>query len=275
VTSAMRRNDEHRVAAGTPRPGAPWDALAAELDVWAAAGRTATLWWRDDDADAASPALERLLALQRQTGAPLALAVVPQRLDPSLARLLADCDGVSVLQHGYSHDNFAAPGERKIELDGSRPGPYVIADLATGQQALDALPGWLPVLAPPWNRIAPYLIPMLPELGYRGISTLGARDRRCPVAGLACNNVHIDPIDWRGRTGPAGGFAGEEAALAALTAHLADRREGRADADEASGLMTHHRVQDPATWDFVRQLIAETTAHPAARWCTAEELFAP
>ncbi|MEK9660397.1 MAG: hypothetical protein VW644_01455, partial [Alphaproteobacteria bacterium] len=61
----MRRNDEHRVAAGTPRPGAPWDALAAELDVWAAAGRTATLWWRDDDADAASPALERLLALQR------------------------------------------------------------------------------------------------------------------------------------------------------------------------------------------------------------------
>lgn len=270
MTSAMRRTDEHRVAADTA-----WDRLSAELDAWTAAGRTATLWWRDDDADTASPALERLLALHRQTGAPLALATVPQRLDASLAQLLADCDDVSVLQHGYSHDNFAAPGERKIELDGSRPGPYVIADLATGQQALSSLPGWLPVLVPPWNRIAPYLIPMLPELGYRGISTLGARDRRCPVTGLMRNNVHVDPVDWRGRAGPAGGFAGEVAALTALTGHLADRREGRADADEASGLMTHHKAQDAATWDFVGRLIGETMAHPATRWCTAAELFTP
>ena len=29
---------------------APWAALNAELDCWAAAGRCATFWWRDDDA---------------------------------------------------------------------------------------------------------------------------------------------------------------------------------------------------------------------------------
>jgi hypothetical protein len=270
VTSAMRRSDEVRSA-----DGVAWAGLFAELDSWATAGRTATLWWRDDDADGASPALTRLLTLQQRTGIPLALAVVPARLEPSLATLLASHESVSVLQHGYSHANFAAEGERKIELDGSRPATYVIADLAVGQQTLAAIPGWQPVLVPPWNRIAPHLVPLLPELGYRGLSTLGARDRRIAVRGLVRNNVHVDPIDWHGRHGQPGCFAGEAAALDMLTHHLRDRREGRADADEASGLMTHHKVQDAAVWDFVEHLIATTTAHPAVRWCAASELFAP
>lgn len=268
--TATMRSSEQRVTTGTA-----WDGLFAELDAWARTGRSATLWWRDDDADSASPALTRLLTLHRSTGAPLALAVVPRRLDASLTRLLAAEDGVSVLQHGYSHDNFAAPGERKIELDGSRPASYVIAELATGQQALAALPGWQPVLVPPWNRIGRHLVPMLPELGYCGLSTLGPRERRAPVARLVANNVHLDPIDWRGQHGPAGGFVGDDIALTALTAHLRDRREGRADAAEASGLMTHHKVQDAATWEFAARLIEATTAHPAVRWCTAAALFAP
>ena len=38
-----------------------WDRLEREIDAWAAAGREATLWWRDDDAVAATAELERLL----------------------------------------------------------------------------------------------------------------------------------------------------------------------------------------------------------------------
>ena len=41
-----------------------WADLDAELDRWKAAGRAATLWWRDDDATRPTPALDRLLALQ-------------------------------------------------------------------------------------------------------------------------------------------------------------------------------------------------------------------
>jgi hypothetical protein len=59
--------------------------LTAELDLWSAAERPATLWWRDDDAAEVTPALERLLALADATGVPLALAVVPGRLMPSRA----------------------------------------------------------------------------------------------------------------------------------------------------------------------------------------------
>jgi hypothetical protein len=254
---------------------ADWTALDRELDLWAAAGRVATFWWRDDDARAPGPALDRLLALRAELDAPLALAVVPAGIDPGLAARLAPETAVSVLQHGYSHKNFASEGARKIELDGSRPTEYVIADLAVGGQALARFARHLPVLVPPWNRIAPHLLPMLPELGYRGLSTLGPRAREFPLAGLKQNNVHLDPVDWRGkRSGRAGGFAGTDAMLSDAIEHLSARRTGAVDAGEASGLMTHHAVMDDAIFAFAREFVARTRAHGAAAWLSAGEAFA-
>ncbi len=142
-----------------------WVALNAELDAWAAAGRTATLWWRDDDAGAMNDALDRLLRLR------------------------------------------------------------------------------------------------------------GARDVPIALAGLRQNNVHIDPIDWRGRHGPAQTFVGAARAIDAAVDHLAARRTGTADSEEATGLMTHHLVQDDETWQFVEQFIAHTQAHPAVRWLAAADVF--
>ena len=63
-----------------------WDALDRELDAWRAAGRRATLWWRDDDACRDSPALQRLLDIARRNDVPVALAAIPAQLEPSLAR---------------------------------------------------------------------------------------------------------------------------------------------------------------------------------------------
>ena len=70
-------------------PRADWPGLSAELDAWAAAGRTATFWWRDDDATAPTPELGRLLRLAGAHGAPLALAVIPAEAGPALAEALA------------------------------------------------------------------------------------------------------------------------------------------------------------------------------------------
>ena len=50
-------------------------------------GRPVALWWRDDDAVADTPALRRLLEIAT---VPLALAVIPARLEPSLALLLQE-----------------------------------------------------------------------------------------------------------------------------------------------------------------------------------------
>ena len=54
--------------------------LTDEFDRWADQGLTATLWWRDDDAIAPTPALDRLLDAAGPV--PLTLAVIPALAEP-------------------------------------------------------------------------------------------------------------------------------------------------------------------------------------------------
>src|SRR5437868_68132 len=187
-----------------------WRHLEDEAAHWTEAGRAADLWWRDDDAADGGPALDRLLAIHRDIGVPLALAVVPAKATDALAERLAAEPGVDLLQHGYAHVNHAAPADKKVELGPQRPAMLVLGELGTGRLALERLFGQrpLPVLVPPWNRIAPALVPTLPEIGFRGLSTFGPRQRSHPVKGLLAVNTHVDLIDWKSRR-----FVGEAAAL--------------------------------------------------------------
>jgi hypothetical protein len=253
---------------------ADWDDLARELDAWAAAGLEATFWWRDDDAVAPSDALDRLLGIAAETAAPLALAVIPKDAGPALAARLDEAAGteIGVLQHGYAHANHGAPERgKKIELGRERPAEIVIAELGVGWQRLQSLFGKrvLPVMVPPWNRIAPHLVPMLPEIGYRGLSTFGARERRETVRDLAQVNTHIDVIDWPGTRG----FVGTGEALTAALEHLAARRTGAADRAEPTGLLTHHLVHDAPTNAFLSAFLGHTGAHRAVRWLPAGAVF--
>ena len=91
-----------------------WQWLRHELDRWAEQNRQAAFWWRDDDAVAPTPALERLLALHHRQGVPLALATIPKGADSALADRLELHPGIAVLQHGYAHENHAGEGERAI-----------------------------------------------------------------------------------------------------------------------------------------------------------------
>ncbi len=248
-----------------------WALLNAELDRWHAAGRVATLWWRDDDATRVTPALERLLRIRNDLGVGLTLAVIPAGAEPALAAAVAAEDKVAPVQHGYAHANHAPPGADKAELGDHRPVAAVAAELAAGRDRLATLFGTapLPVLVPPWNRIAAGVVAALPALGFRGLSTIGARHAGEAPA-LVRANTHIDIIDWPGTRG----FIGEAAALGAALDHLAARRAGRADAGEPTGLLTHHLAHDGESWEFVRRLVARTAAHPAARWLTAADVFA-
>jgi hypothetical protein len=247
-----------------------WDALAAELDAWAEAGTTASFWWRDDDAAEATPALDRLLDLRARLGVPLAIAAIPATAQPSLAGALGGIADIAVLQHGWAHRNHAAPGEDKIEL-GARAAWDIAAELARGRARLIeavALPP-LPVLVPPWNRIEASLLPLLPGLGYDGLSGWAARPAPEPAPGLRAVNTHVDIIDWHGSRG----FAGDDAAIGQAVAHLAAKRSGAADADEPTGLLTHHLAHDDGGWAFIERFVAATIAHGAARWDHAGALF--
>ncbi len=248
-----------------------WSDLTQELDAWAADGRRATLWWRDDDAAEPGAALERLLALAVTHDLPLALAVIPARATKALAQRLAEAEGVTLLQHGYAHRNHAPAGEKKVELGPERLAVEVLEELAHGRILMTELfgPGWFPVLVPPWNRIADNLTPALTGLGYSGLSAYGPRRAVQAAPGLTQINCHADIMRWAAPRG----FVGEAEALDLLTGHLGARRAERADVDEPTGLLTHHLAHDAACWAFLDALIARLTDHPAVRFVAAAEAF--
>jgi len=249
-------------------PMTGWHTLDEELARWREAGRDAVLWWRDDDAADATPALDRLLGLHRAVKVPLALAIVPANATPALADCLARTPGVDLLQHGYAHTNHAPAPDKKMELGLHRPAMFVLGELGTGRMALERLFGnrVMPVLVPPWNRIAPALVPTLPEVGYRGLSTFGIRRRARPVSGLLQVNTHVDLIDWQSRR-----FVGEDAALAALEQALAASRTGT---DEPIGILSHHLAMDEGAWDFLNSLWEKMSSMPGLKAMPAHDLFA-
>jgi hypothetical protein len=254
-----------RVDAAT---SAEWPDLVAELDRWGEAGLVAGLWWRDDDAVAATPELVSLLRLAGD--APLALAVIPAELDPDLPSLLQSMPQVAVLQHGWRHANHAMPGAKKSEFPATRNAAAVTTELTAGHDRLEACfgPQALAVLVPPWNRFAAELMPLLTKAGIAGLSSMASR--AAPAPGIAAIDVHVDLTAWKGDRG----FIGSAAALAGLIGHLRARRLGSADLGTATGILTHHLVMDRATAGFLDRLVAAVDRHMAARWVPAAQLLA-
>jgi hypothetical protein len=251
-----------------------WADLDRELDAWGRAGQSATFWWRDDDAIASTPALQRLLDMAATaTGQPLplALAVIPAPADATLARLLHAAGRVVVLQHGYTHANHAVAGAKKAEFPVGRDSSTVLLDLADGMQRMQELFGdsALPVLVPPWNRIDPALAGRLADLGIRGLSTYGPRAAETTDRGMVLVNTHVDIFDWH----PEHRFLGIGGCLRLAIDHLAARREGRVDPGEPTGLLTHHLVHDEDAWSFLAMFLQRTSDHAAVRWMEARQLF--
>jgi hypothetical protein len=249
-----------------------WADLDSELDRWEGVGRHATFWWRDDDAVTVTPALQRLFDMAvPPTGrpVPLALAVIPVLADDALARALHAVDHTVALQHGYAHANQAAASEKKAEFGPGRDSALAAQELLKGSQRMRELfaDRALPVLVPPWNRIDPALIGRLGELGIAGLSTYGPR--KTAIDGIVVVNTHVDIIDWHnGRR-----FLGVEQCLQLAIRHLAARRAGQVDAEEPTGLLTHHLVHDADAWSFLPAFLQRTNRHPAVRWMDARQLF--
>ena len=246
-----------------------WADLETEIDAWSAAGRTVDLWLRDDDAGTATAPLWRLAEMCGRYRVPPSLAAIPTRAARDTAEALAGLDGARVLVHGFAHADRSGAGERKTEYPATRAPAEVVAEwgraLGLTRDIFGALA--MAVFVPPWNRMAAALQAHLPQAGFAGLSGFGGRgpERR---PGLAIANVHVDVVDWRRRA-----FRGQAATLARLVGHLEDRRTGRADVREATGIMTHHRDLDEDCWSFLDRLLASTHRRPDVRWLSAAEIF--
>ncbi|MEP2641767.1 polysaccharide deacetylase family protein [Roseobacter sp.] len=232
---------------------ADWSPLRRELALWRADRATLPLWWRDDDAIAATPALAQLHDLVHDIGLPVHIAVIPALADQTLADAVADTPLFLPTVHGWAHENRAPNGQKKAEFGALHPDTP--AQLHGGMAKLRGLFGdaLLPVFVAPWNRLHPNILPHLVSAGHRIVSTFQPRPCRHPVAGLMAVNTHIDPIDWRGTRG-----LKPPAEIIAETVHqLAARRCGDTDATEPFGYLTHHLVHNVDIWSFSRRFLIE------------------
>ncbi|MCJ2133844.1 glycosyl transferase family 28 [Methylobacterium sp. J-026] len=255
---AGRRGARHQT-----RPASPgFQALRRALDAIAGRGLSVPFLWRDDDAVTATPALDRLIGLAQTRGTPILLAAIPDGIDAALARRLEMAPEMRVAVHGLAHRNHAPPGAKPAEFGADRPLSDLRADAAAGlriarERISESI--LLPVFVPPWNRLAPALAALLPELGYRGLSAVPGP----PIPGLRRIDATLDPIDWRGTRS----LREPEAMLRALADDITRVP------DRPIGLLTHHLVQDAAVWRFVEDLLAVLLGHPAVRVPDPRRLF--
>jgi hypothetical protein len=240
--------------------------LLTELDCWSANGSTATFWWRDDDAVAPCAQLDRLLDIAE--GRPLALATIPFYATAALAERLANEPHVTVFQHGWKHQDHAIERPNS-EYPAGRPPETVARELNDGKTKLSELFGsqFAAVFTPPWHGLDANYLPLLRSIGLQGISLKGRRTA-VTTAGLVQNNIHCVPIQWSDPPG----FGDPAIYIGQLVAHLRQRRNGT-DRGEATGILTHHLVQNNESLDFVRGVLDLISHHRAARLLNPIELF--
>ncbi len=241
-----------------------WRPLETELQYWSDQGLSLPLWWRDDDAVAPTPQLDRLTALSEQLDLPVHLAVIPRDAAVDLAEYVGKQKSLVPVVHGWAHENHATAGEKKAEFQLHRPIDAMVADAQAGFVRLRELFGeeLRPMFVPPWNRIAPEVMVNLPNLGFRYLSTSTPRQTRWAAQGLEQVNTHLDPVDWRAT----GGLIAPETLIAKSVGLLQDRREGRADNTEPFGVLTHHLVHDQDIWAFTENLLRVLLEGPGHAW---------
>ena len=103
---------------------------------------------------------------------------------------------ISVMQLGYSHNNYANVGEPLNEFGHHRSLDTQLKEIQIGFDKLKTSFGnqFVPVFVPPWGHIADSVIEQISTIGIKGISMIGDRDKIYPD--LINNNVHVDIHSW-------------------------------------------------------------------------------
>lgn len=238
-----------------------WALVEAELGRWAKAGKRPQFWWRDDDAGAVTPALERLAACAATAGAPLSLAVIPDRAEAGLALYLNERPWISVMQHGVDHRNDCLSGQPS-QFAEQVTSAAVSRRLVRGWGRLAMFDSRLPVYVPPWNALGANVTSALPAAGLRAVSAWNG------PAGPERLDVHLDLMRWRAGAR----FAGEARFLSRLRHALKVRRLGGL-WEEPIGLLTHHLDHDEAAWRFLDAFLTYEPLRRLSDWRCAQDLL--
>ncbi|WP_051329485.1 polysaccharide deacetylase family protein [Geminicoccus roseus] len=217
------------------------------------------LWWRDDDAAADDPRLDRLLGIARRHRVPLVLAVIPEQLEPATIERILACPGAAVVQHGLAHQDHRSADGRKCELVDRLDQDEA---LVRARERLAGIFGerFHPVMVPPWNRIEPKLRARLPSLGFVGLSTFAGRKPAPDVPDLRLVDTHVDTVRWQDGK--------RHLDAEAILAQLAERA-----GPGPIGLLTHHGVTGAEGFLALDRAIGLLQDRPGVRFETAAGLF--
>lgn len=220
--------------------------LGPELQRWKASGHAPVFWWRDDDARAATPALDRLLDLARRFQAPITIAAVPDGDIRGLADVCRGVQGVDLAIHGFRHENRAPPGQPSGEVNDSDRLADVMLELGTALDVFRRAGARPSLFVPPWNNAHPTLRKAL-ELRGLSLSCYGAMRSSDEPTRL---DTHLDVMRWK----PEPRFRGALRFLFRARRALVERRLNGL-WDEPIGLLTHHLDHDEPAWRFLQAFL--------------------
>lgn len=241
--------------------------MGPELALWARAGHTPVLWWRDDDARDPSDPLERLLDLSRRHAAPLTLATIAgPGLTPLVRRIEIQPD-VEIAVHGFQHLNRQPEGRGRGEILDTDEIDWVRAQLRATVRLFRQAGASPTLFVPPWNNLKPQLLQALPDESIAGVS--GFDQTRQSIGGVIRLDTHLDVLRWKGGAR----FRGTWRFLSRMRRLMADRRKA-ARWDEPIGLLTHHLDHDEATWCFLDRFL-QTFPITSRRRLTDEPMANP
>ena len=204
-----------------------------------------------------------LSRIARDYGLLPAIAVVPERADDSLARLLcrAEC---CVWQHGWGHHTHTAG-----EFGEGRALDLMERDALAGQESLDRLfgpRGWQRVFVPPFHLLSMRFKAAVPRLGYRGVSA--GVQLTPPIDHVTEVNAEVDVMNW-----PEGKMFSNSTTCGTIVDQLVARRTGKTPISGPIGLLTHHLVFGETEWRSFSTLLAYLSSHPSVEFLRADRLF--
>lgn len=250
----------------------PFSPLLDELNKWSSTGRICKFWWRDDDLQRVTPALEMLSNLSHEFSAPVLVAVIPGNADVNLAKETADMSTLVFCQHGFMHINHESNTSLKSEFGASRHIKDIELDLINGKNRMKELfrGRFFEVFVPPWNTISNEAIPLLKYLDYIGISLFAEMesDNKTP---LTITNTHIDIANWS--TAPKVKCYPTPILISQLVNRLKFQRLKFDTDTDPVGILTHHKAMHEDSFSFMRQLLTATQSYDFVKWLSPQEIF--
>jgi len=212
-------------------------------------------WWRDDDVIDDTEELKKLISFSCLNKIPVNLAVIPQKLSNEAVILIKQYAHLSVIQHGYSHTNYANVGDPLNEFGLLRSLEIQLKEIRIGFEKLITAFGnqFVPVFVPPWGHIAESVIEQVSTIGIKGISLIGDHDKMYP--NLINNNVHVDIHSWKTESDTS-----YEVIIRAYNQIIDDvnnkiKKEKSDDDCLTIGILTHSQIMGNNDWHIFGKLV--------------------